>query len=529
MTKYIFVTGGVVSGLGKGITASSIGTLLKHRGLKIFVQKFDPYLNVDPGTMSPYQHGEVFVTDDGAETDLDLGHYERFIDNGLSKLSSVSSGMIYQEILAKERAGEFLGETVQVVPHVTSAIKDKIKAATNEIKPDVQIIEIGGTIGDIESLPFIEAIREFSLEVGSENVIFIHTTLLPYLKMSKELKSKPTQHSVRRLMEYGIVPNFIVLRAEMEVPEEIKEKISRMCTIRKDHVIDAHDLDNIYKVPELLHSQNMDQIICDHFGFDTNINLEAWTNSIKKYDNLNKEITIAIAGKYIELEDAYISVKEAVCHAGLDFGAKTNIKWINTESVNENNVEDELKGVDGVIVPGGFGNRGIEGKIAVIKHIRENNIPFLGICLGMQLATIEFARNVAGLKEADSTEFNPNAKDPIIDYLPDQYEGIDMGGTMRLGLYDCSLIEGTLASKAYEEEEIKERHRHRYEFNNKYKKQLEEEGLIFSGINKKADLVEIIELPNHKHFIAGQFHPEFKSRPTKAHPLFVSLVKASLK
>lgn len=529
MTKYVFVTGGVVSGLGKGITAASLGALLKMRGLKVFVQKFDPYLNVDPGTMSPCQHGEVFVTDDGAETDLDLGHYERFIDESLNKLSTLTTGMIYSKLLDDERKGVFLGQTVQVVPHVTNEIKKNIYMATNMVDPDVQIIEIGGTVGDIESLPFIEAIRQVSLEKGRENVKYVHITLVPFLNASKEFKSKPTQHSVKTLMGMGIVPDFVVLRANELIPEDMKEKIARLCSLKVKNIISAPDSDNIYQVPFNFHEQQFDDLLCEEFGISKEIHMKEWNQVLDNYHHLDKEITIALVGKYVELEDAYLSVKEALRHAGLVHHTKVKIDWVDSETLTENTYQKRLKHANGILVPGGFGSRGIEGKLLAAQYAREKQVPFLGICLGLQIAIIEFARHVAGLEDADSTEFKPNTKCPIIDYLPEQYAGIEMGGTMRLGAYDCEVKQGTLAYKTYKTTAIAERHRHRYEFNNKYVEELEKYGLVFSGKNPQTGLVEIIELPKHPHFIAVQFHPEFKSRPTKAHPLFLSLVEASLK
>ncbi len=529
MTKYIFVTGGVVSGLGKGITASSLGALLKARGLKVFVQKFDPYLNVDPGTMSPYQHGEVFVTDDGTETDLDLGHYERFIDENLNRFSSLTTGMIYSKILSAERKGDFLGQTVQVVPHVTNEIKKYIYEASKAMKPDIQIIEIGGTVGDIESLPFLEAIRQVKLEAGFNNVIFIHTTLLPYLNTSHELKTKPTQHSVNTMMGLGITPDFVVLRADRDIHENLKEKISKMCTIPKEKVIALPDLKILYEVPLYLHAQEMDNIICKMFRINRKIDIKKWEELINKYNNVEKEVTIAIVGKYVELEDAYLSLRESLYHAGINLKTKVNIAWINSENLNRSNIKQQLKKIDGILIPGGFGNRGIDGKVLAIKYARQKKIPLFGICLGMQLALIEYARNVLGLRDADSTEFNPNTTNPIIDYLPNQYKGIDMGGTMRIGAYDCRLKPRTLAYKTYGKKLIAERHRHRYEFNNKYKDLYEKNGIVFSGINPQTNLVEIIELKDHPHFIGVQFHPEFKSRPIKAHPLFLSFISAASK
>jgi len=528
MTKYIFVTGGVVSGLGKGITASSLGALLKARGLSIFVQKFDPYLNIDSGTMSPYQHGEVFVTDDGTETDLDLGHYERFIDENLNRLSSLTTGMIYSTILNAERKGDFLGQTVQVVPHVTNEIKKYIYKASKEIKPDIQIIEIGGTVGDIESLPFLESIRQIKLEVGFNNVVFIHTTLLPYLSISNELKTKPTQHSVNTLMGLGITPDFIVLRADREISNSIKEKISKMCTIQLEKVIALPDLRIIYEVPLCLHNQQMDDTICKMFSINKKINIKKWVDLIDKYNNASNSVNIAVVGKYVELEDAYISIRESLQHAGINYKTKVTILWISSETLNNSNIKEELKKAHGILIPGGFGKRGINGKILAIKYAREKNIPFLGICLGMQLALIEYARNVLQLEEADSTEFNPDTKNPIIDYLPNQYKGINIGGTMRIGAYDCNIKPKTLAHTIYDKKQIVERHRHRYEFNNNYKKLYEDNGIVFSGINPHTNLVEITELKKHPYFIGVQFHPEFKSRPIKAHPLFLSFVNASI-
>lgn len=529
MTKYIFVTGGVVSGIGKGITAASLGALLKARGLKIFVQKFDPYLNVDPGTMSPFQHGEVFVTDDGAETDLDLGHYERFIDENLSSLSSLTTGMIYSEILKAERKGKFLGQTVQVIPHVTDEIKKRIFLATEEVKPDIQIIEIGGTVGDIESLPFLEAIRQVQLEKGNGgDVIFIHTTLLPYLNTSKELKTKPTQNSVKTLMGLGITPDFLVLRADRDIPHELKEKISRMCTIKQECVISLPDLDSIYDVPLYIHKQNIDEIICKKFKINRKIDIRKWEEVVYKHSNLNNAVSVGVVGKYVELEDAYMSIKEALKHTSIQLGVKINIKWINSEDLEGITNNNPLKKVDAILVPGGFGIKGINGKIKAIKYAREKKVPYLGIGLGMQLAIIEYARNILGIKDADSTEFNHETLNPVIDYLPNQYKGTNLGGTMRIGAYDCMVKTNTKAYKSYKMKDISERHRHRYEFNNAYKEEFVKGGLIFSGINPQTNLVDIIELKDHPYFIGVQFQPEFKSRPIKAHPLFVSLIETAI-
>lgn len=527
MTKYIFVTGGVVSGLGKGITASSIGVLLKARGLKVFMQKLDPYINIDPGTMSPYQHGEVFVTDDGAETDLDLGHYERFIDENLTRDSSVTTGMIYEAVLKKERNGEYQGKTVQVVPHITNEIKLRIIEAGRKNNADVVIVEVGGTVGDIESLPFFEAIRQMSVELGRDNVIFVHTTLVPYLSVSKELKTKPTQHSVKELMGLGITPNFIVLRAEHKITDEIKEKIALQCTIEKDAVIAAEDAKSIYEMPLSFYKQGFDELICKKIGCIKRINLKAWEDLNKKLNNLTKEVKISIVGKYVELEDSYISIVEALKHAGFMHGAKIKIKWIQAEDLTIKNYQSKLKNSNGIIVPGGFGEKGIEGKILAIKYAREKKVPFLGIGLGMQLAVVEFARNIVGLKDANSAEFNEEGENNVIVPLP--IKAVSAKRHLRLGSHSCTLIKGTKAYSLYNKKEILERHRHRYCFNNTYQKLLKEKGLIFSGINKEYDIVEIIELKDHPYFIGVQFQPEFLSRPTKPHPLFNSFIEVLLK
>jgi CTP synthase len=529
MAKYIFVTGGVVSGLGKGITAASVGRLLKDRGYKIFTQKFDPYINIDPGTMSPYQHGEVFVTDDGAETDLDLGHYERFIDVNLNQSSNVTQGRVYSTVLAKERRGDYLGATVQVVPHITNEIKQKVYDAANQSGADIIITEIGGTVGDIESQPFIEAIRQVKSEVGRDNVAYIHTTLVPYLNASGELKTKPTQHSVKELMAYGIKPDFIVLRTSHDLNDDIKSKVSLFCDIEKSHVIEAIDATTLYHVPLNLLAQNFDSLVLENLKLEIkDIDQTEWLELVDRVTSLDKEVNIGIVGKYVELEDAYLSVAESLRHAGYAYGANVKIDWIQAENINPDNVVEKIGHLDGILVPGGFGKRAVEGKIEAIKYARTNNVPFFGICLGMQLASIEYARNVAGLEKANSTEMDPNTPHAIIDYLPDQYEGINFGGTMRLGAYNCDLVEGTHAYNAYGEEHISERHRHRYEFNNDYKQPLIDAGLTVSGINPETNLVEVIEIKDHKHFIACQYHPEFKSRPTKPHPLFKSFVGASL-
>ncbi|WP_163099576.1 CTP synthase [Peribacillus alkalitolerans] len=530
MTKYIFVTGGVVSSLGKGITAASLGRLLKNRGLSVSIQKFDPYINVDPGTMSPYQHGEVFVTDDGAETDLDLGHYERFIDINLGKYSTVTTGKIYSTVLKKERRGDYLGGTVQVIPHITNEIKERVFRAGKETNADVVITEIGGTVGDIESLPFLEAIRQIKSDIGRDNVMYIHCTLIPYIKAAGEMKTKPTQHSVKELRSLGIQPNVIVVRTEMPISQDMKDKIALFCDIDKKSVIEARDADTLYSVPLALQDQNLDQIVCDHLKLEAReAEMTEWKALVDKVLNLSKKTTIALVGKYVELQDAYISVAEALKHAGYAFDADIQIKWINSEHVNKENVEELLGNVDGILVPGGFGDRGVEGKIVATEYARVNKKPFLGICLGMQLASIEFARNVLGLEGAHSAEIDPQTAHPIIDLLPEQKDIEDLGGTLRLGLYPCKLIDGTKAMAAYEDEVVYERHRHRYEFNNQYRQAMEAQGFIFSGTSPDGRLVEIIELEDHPWFVASQFHPEFTSRPTRPQPLFRDFVEASLK
>lgn len=528
--KYIFVTGGVVSSLGKGITAASLGRLLKNRGLKVTIQKFDPYINVDPGTMSPYQHGEVFVTDDGAETDLDLGHYERFIDINLSQNSNVTTGKIYSTVIKKERRGDYLGGTVQVIPHVTNEIKERVFRASRETNADVVITEIGGTVGDIESLPFLEAIRQIKSDVGSENVMYVHCTLIPYLAAAGEMKSKPTQHSVKELRSLGIQPNIIVVRTEKPVPQEMKEKIALFCDIDKDAVIEARDADTLYKVPLELQAQHLDDIVCRHLRLKCQeADMTEWIDLVNKVQNLSEKVTIGLVGKYVSLQDAYLSVAESLRHAGYAYDADVEIKWIHAEDVTEANVAELLSSVDGILVPGGFGDRGVEGKISAIKYARENNVPFLGICLGMQLASIEYARNVLGLEGAHSAELDPQTPYPVIDLLPEQKDVEDMGGTLRLGLYPCKLVAGSLAEATYQEPVVYERHRHRYEFNNEYREQMEKAGFIFSGTSPDGRLIEIIELSDHPFFIASQFHPEFKSRPTRPQPLFREFIGASLK
>ena len=530
MTKYVFVTGGVVSGLGKGITASSLALLLKARGYKVFMQKFDPYFNIDPGTMNPIQHGEVFVTYDGCETDLDLGHYERFIDEELNYTSNITSGKIYSSVIEKERHGDYLGATVQLVPHITNEIKNKVYEAGLTSKADIVITEIGGTVGDIESQAFIETLRQIQYEKGSTETAFVHTTLIPYIIGSNELKTKPTQNSVKDLQNMGIRPNFLVCRTPFSTSDSIKEKLSLFCSIPKENIIDAVDAKNIYDIPINMHKQGIDELILKQFNLPVNkANLKDWENLLYVMDNLKEEVEIALVGKYVELHDAYLSVAEALKHAGYKYQTKVNIKWVNSEDL-ENNLDfkEVFKNTKGIIVPGGFGNRGTLGMIKAINYARVNNIPFLGICLGMQLSVIEFARNVCNLEDCNSTEFDPLCKNPIIDLMSDQKTVINMGGTLRLGNYNCKLTKGTLAYNDYKTDLIQERHRHRYEFNNKYMELLKEKGMVFSGINEESNLVEIIEIPKHKHFIACQFHPEFKSRPTRPHPLFVSFVKASI-
>ena len=529
MTKYIFVTGGVVSSLGKGIVAASVGRVLKNRGLKVTLQKFDPYLNVDPGTMSPYQHGEVFVTEDGAETDLDLGHYERFIDVNLGQYSNVTAGRVYSSIIEKERRGDYLGGTVQVIPHVTNEIKSRVLLAGESSDADVVITEIGGTTGDIESLPFLEAIRQIRSDLGRENVCYIHCTLLPYIKAAGEMKTKPTQQSVKELRGLGIQPDIIVVRNELALTDELRAKISLFCDIPKQNVIESRDVSNLYQLPLNLKAQKIDDIVLKHFNLTAKeADMEEWISLVERVDNLKDEVRISLVGKYVELHDAYISVVESLKHAGYKHNSKVKIDWIQSEDITEENVHEYLKEADGILVPGGFGDRGVEGKITTIKYARENKIPFFGICLGMQLAAVEFARNVCGLTGAHSSELDPNTPYPIINLLPDQENVVEMGGTLRLGSYPCTLTEGSQAHKEYGEINITERHRHRYEFNNFYRERLTNKGLVLSGVSPDGRLVEIVELPEHPWFVAGQFHPEFKSRPEKAHTLFAGFIKASL-
>lgn len=530
MTKYIFVTGGVVSSIGKGIVAASLGRLLKNRGLNVTIQKFDPYINVDPGTMSPYQHGEVFVTDDGAETDLDLGHYERFIDINLNQYSNVTTGKVYSEVLRKERKGEYLGATVQVIPHITNEIKDKIMRAATTTDADIIITEVGGTVGDIESLPFLEALRQMKADVGSDNVLYIHTTLIPYLKAAGEMKTKPTQHSVKELRSLGIQPNILVVRTEQPVSQGTKDKLAQFCDVAPEAVIESLDVDTLYSIPLNLQKQKMDQIVCDYLKIDApEADMTEWQALEEKVLNLKKSVRIALVGKYVELPDAYLSVVEALKHAGFADDADIDIVWVNAAEITAENVAAQLKEADGILVPGGFGDRGIEGKIEAIRYARENDVPFLGICLGMQLACVEFARNVVGLDGAHSAETDPNTPHNIIDLMADQENVENLGGTLRLGLYPCQLKAGTKTAAAYNDESVvQERHRHRYEFNNDYREQFEEKGLVFSGVSPDNRLVEIVEFPENKFFVACQFHPELISRPNRPQRLIQAFVDASL-
>ena len=532
-TKYIFVTGGVVSSLGKGITAASLGRLLKSRGYKVTVQKFDPYINIDPGTMSPYQHGEVFVTDDGAETDLDLGHYERFIDINLSKSSNVTTGKIYQSVITKERRGDYLGGTVQVIPHITNEIKSRVFRVGNNDNADFVITEIGGTVGDIESLPFLEAIRQVKKDVGKNDVLYIHVTLVPYIGAAGELKTKPTQHSVKELRSIGITPDILVCRSEHPMSEDMIAKLAMFCDVDKEAVFQNLTAKSIYEVPQLLEEQHMDDIVLKKLDMPLKPkDMSGWHDMVarilKHYD---RKVTIAVAGKYVELQDAYISITESLKHAALHNEAELDIRWVNAEKIEApgTDLDKVFAGVDGILVPGGFGDRGIEGKISAVRYAREHKIPFFGICLGMQCAVIEFARNVCGMKDANSSEFRAEVP-AVIDLMPDQVDIEDKGGTMRLGLYPCKVYPGTLTDKAYGQPLVYERHRHRYEFNNEYRDVLTEHGLVLGGISPDDRLVEIVELPQSEHpwFLGCQFHPEFKSRPTKAHPLFRDFIAAAL-
>ena len=528
--KYVFVTGGVVSGLGKGITAASLGRLLKARGLKVAAQKLDPYINVDPGTMSPYQHGEVFVTDDGAETDLDLGHYERFIDENLNKYSNLTSGKVYWNVLNKERRGEYLGSTVQVIPHITNEIKEFVYKVGKKTDADVVITEIGGTIGDIESQPFIEAARQISLEVGRENSLFIHVTLVPYLHGSDEHKSKPTQHSVKELQGMGIHPNVIVLRCDEPLEESIFKKISMFCNVKEDCVIENRTLPSLYEAPLMLEKAHFSEVVCRELGLETKEpDLSEWEKMVSLIESAKKEVRIGIVGKYVQLHDAYLSVAEALSHAGFHLGAKVKIEWIDSEQLTAENRGSVLGKLDGILVPGGFGDRGIEGMITAARYARESGVPYFGICLGMQIAVIEYSRNVAGITDANSGEFDELCKHKVIDFMPGQSEDIAKGGTLRLGSYPCDIAGGTLMEKCYGSRFTDERHRHRYEFNNDYRKILTENGLILCGKSPDDTLIEAVEVPDHPFMIGVQFHPEFKSRPNKPHPLFTGFVEAALK
>ncbi|MGN0451894.1 MAG: CTP synthase [Acutalibacteraceae bacterium] len=528
-TKYIFVTGGVVSGLGKGITAASLGRLLKARGLKVAAQKLDPYINVDPGTMSPYQHGEVYVTEDGAETDLDLGHYERFIDEDLNKFSNLTTGKVYWNVLNKERRGEYLGETVQVIPHITNEIKEFIYSVGKKTNADVVITEIGGTTGDIESQPFLEAIRQVGLEVGRENSLYIHVTLVPFLRGSDEHKTKPTQHSVKELQGMGINPNIIVLRCDEPLEDNIFKKISLFCNVKPDCVIENMTIPVLYEAPIMLEKNHFSDIVCRELGINASEpDLTDWNEMLEHIKNRNKKVTIGLVGKYVQLHDAYLSVAEALRHAGYVYGARVQIKWIDSETITAENVAETLAGCDGLLVPGGFGNRGIEGKIATAHYARTNNVPYLGICLGMQIAVIEFARYVCGLADASSGEFDENSNNKVIDFMPDQNAEINKGGTLRLGAYPCKIVSGTKMEECYKTSEISERHRHRYEFNNDYRDMMTEKGLVISGTSPDGHIVETVEIPENRFYVGVQFHPEFKSRPNKAHPLFLGLIKAAL-
>lgn len=534
-TKYIFVTGGVVSSLGKGITAASLGRLLKSRGYRVTIQKFDPYINIDPGTMSPYQHGEVFVTDDGAETDLDLGHYERFIDINLSKNSNTTTGKIYQSVINKERRGDYLGGTVQVIPHITNEIKERVFRVGQQDNADFVITEIGGTVGDIESLPFLEAIRQVKKDVGKNDVLYIHVTLVPYISAAGELKTKPTQHSVKELRSIGISPDILVCRSEKPISKEMREKMAMFCDVDPDAVIQNLTARSIYEVPMLMEEQGLDTIVLRKLAMeDKPKDMQGWHDMVarilKKYD---KKVTIAVVGKYVALQDAYISITESLRHAAVANEAELDIHWVNAEEIeaDDTDMDKVMAGVDGILVPGGFGNRGIEGKIKAIQYAREHKIPFFGICLGMQCAVIEFARHVCGMADANSSEFNPNSRHPVIDLMPEQIDVEDLGGTMRLGLYPCKVYPDTLTSKAYNAELIYERHRHRYEFNNAFREEIVGKGLVLGGTLPNGRLVEIVELPESEHpwFLGAQFHPEFKSRPTNPHPLFREFVGAAVK
>ena len=529
MTKYIFVTGGVVSGLGKGITAASLGRVLKQRGLKVAAQKLDPYINIDPGTMSPYQHGEVFVTEDGAETDLDLGHYERFIDEDLNKFSNLTTGRVYWNVLNKERNGDYLGKTVQVIPHITNEIKEFIYTVGRKTSADIVITEIGGTVGDIESQPFMEAIRQVAFDVGRENVCYIHVTLVPYITGSGEFKSKPTQHSVKELQSLGIAPNIIVTRVDQPLDEDIRDKIALFCNVKKECVIENLTLPVLYQCPMMLEESHMSDIVLKELGIDApEADMTEWNQMLQRIASRNKTVTIALVGKYVKLHDAYLSVVESLNHAGYENAAKVEIKWVDSEDVTEETAGEIFGDVQGILVPGGFGHRGVEGKIVAARYARTHNVPYLGICLGMQVAVIEFGRHVLGLTGAHSAEFDPATPYPVIDLMPDQQGNLPKGGTMRLGAYPCKISEDSIMSRAYGQKEVNERHRHRYEFNNAFRDNYRQGGMRFTGTSPDGHLVEAVEIPEHKFYIGVQYHPEFKSRPNRAHPLFREFVKAAL-
>ena len=529
-TKYVFVMGGVVSGLGKGITAASLGRLLKSRGLKVTMQKLDPYLNVDPGTMNPYQHGEVYVTEDGGETDLDIGHYERFIDENLSKYCNVTSGKVYYTVIENERNGAYAGSTIQMIPHITNMIKEKIRLNATTNHPDVAIVEIGGTVGDYESLPFLEAIRQFSVEEGANNCMYIHVALVPCISPSNELKTKPAQHSVRELLGLGIQPDILVCRCDRPLGKEIKEKLSLFCNVKYENIIENLDYPSLYEIPLALEEEWLAEQVLKRLNIHAKEkDLSDWQEMVNKSKSLTTQVKIGLVGKYIELQDAYLSVVESLKHASIFNHADLEIKWIDSEEITEKSAGSILRDVDGIIIPGGFGSRGIEGKINAARYARENNIPYLGLCLGMQIAIIEFARNVAGLQNANSREINSSTPYPVIDFLPGQNEYSILGGSLRLGKYPCKLMKGTKAYEAYGRDEIEERHRHRYEFNNEYRDVLQKCGMVICGTSPNGSIVEMIELPNHPWFVACQFHPEFKSRPNRPHPLFMKFIEASIK
>ncbi len=529
MAKHVFITGGVVSSLGKGITGASLGRLLKSRGLRVVMQKFDPYLNVDPGTMSPFQHGEVFVTDDGAETDLDLGHYERFVDENLSRESNITSGSVYYNVIRKERRGDYLGGTVQVIPHITNEIKERIARVARNPEVDVVITEIGGTVGDIESLPFLEGIRQFRNDIGRANVLFLHVTLIPYINASGELKTKPTQHSVNELREIGIQPDIIVCRCDRPISQDLKEKIALFTDVEPRAVIAAVDAPDVYYVPLNLRDEGLDTLVVEKLGLQAGpLDLSEWNGLVDKMNARSGVVRIALVGKYVQLQDAYLSVIEALRHAGIYHGRHVEIVWVDAESLRPEEIRSRLESSDGILVPGGFGTRGIEGKIMAAEYARANDVPYLGICLGMQVAVVEFARNVVGMARANSSEFDPDSPYPVIDLLPEQKDIEDMGGTMRLGASPTKIVQGTRAYEAYQDEVVYQRHRHRYEVNNVFRGRLVENGLVISGVTPDERLVEIIELPGHPWFVASQFHPEFKSRPTRPEPLFRDFVGAAI-